>query len=839
MADPFLISNMQIGLERDREPWLLPDEAFPTLEDAYLFRGRIKRRLGFDNLDRLCQQGTAIDDGARVPPDDQRTGTIGLAGALQIQPGSVIITDSVTTFTDQGDGTFLVTSGSGDSDGTIDYFTGAYDVTFSGMDAGTSNVIITFCLFFGRPVMGLRTRELSVINQEQLIGFDTVKANRFSTSQDIFVDISFYKTTGTAFSWTGSNSDFFWTYNYANAFWVTNSVAGFQATIDASAGSGDGIRWYDGTGWINFLPQIDNLMPNSTFLMGARIIVTYRNRLLMLNTTEGTSFASSNNFRQRARWSQNGTPFYNTTRPSGFSGGFDVEAWNEDVVGKGGFIDAPTSEQIVSAEFINDELIVYFERSTWKLAYYGDPILPFVWVRVNVELGAESTFSTIPFDKGLLGVGNYGIVISNGNEIKRIDQKIPDEVFKIHNGNDGVKRVYGIRDFPRQLVYWTFPDEDSNPTFPTRVLVYDYLEGTYAIFNDSLTCFGQYQAVNDITWANFPNSWISQPIPWNSGQLQSDYPLIVAGNQQGFVFKNYNSGPVINDPSLFITGSTLANPAVITSANHNLLEGTFIKISAINGLILAIVTEAQGSALNASTSFSGVLQNPPINPSTVTITIGANIFTDDGDGNLTLVSVNAGTIDYANGVYTVNYTVLGADTAVTADYTKGVNGGVFRVSEPTTNTFEIQYFNQTGNFININSSDLSAYVNNGLIQVRNNISILTKKFNPLINTGYQLRLKQVDYFLEFSSGLEFTTEVFLDENNNQSVEALVVLPATNLLSKVWYPTYYGAIGQFVQIKINFSDAQMVDVNKSSGDITIHALLMYMEKAGRLAYGTIV
>ena len=52
----------------------------------------------------------------------------------------------------------------------------------------------------------------------------------------------------------------------------------------------------------------------------------------------------------------------------------------------GGYIDASTEEQIVSAEFIKDRLIVYFERSTWELAYTGNEVLPFVWQKINTEL---------------------------------------------------------------------------------------------------------------------------------------------------------------------------------------------------------------------------------------------------------------------------------------------------------------------------------------------------------------------------------------------------------------------------------------------------------------------
>src|SRR4029077_9716800 len=62
-------------------------------------------------------------------------------------------------------------------------------------------------------------------------------------------------------------------------------------------------------------------------------------------------------FQQRVRFSQNGDP---TDTANG---------WLEDVPGRGGYIDAPTKEAIISAEFLRDRLIVFFERSTWELVY--------------------------------------------------------------------------------------------------------------------------------------------------------------------------------------------------------------------------------------------------------------------------------------------------------------------------------------------------------------------------------------------------------------------------------------------------------------------------------------
>ena len=45
--DRHLIANYKTGLENDVEPWLLPEDAFEKLEDAFVFRGRVHKRFGY------------------------------------------------------------------------------------------------------------------------------------------------------------------------------------------------------------------------------------------------------------------------------------------------------------------------------------------------------------------------------------------------------------------------------------------------------------------------------------------------------------------------------------------------------------------------------------------------------------------------------------------------------------------------------------------------------------------------------------------------------------------------------------------------------------------------
>lgn len=590
----FAIVNLRDGARRDMVPFLLENDAFPILENAYLFRGRIQRRscysrLGSGNSRLRWQIGvTAASPFIFALPDIPITSTI-----AQFSIGSVIFTDP------GGASPVNLLSTNALYTGTLDRVTGVVTLTHP--------VIGATAVFYypGLPVMGLRTLEQTTLNDEFLMGFDTRYSYLYDNGTQDFIAANTFRVTGTVFTWESTNSDFFWSCNYFSAFWATNNVPGFHAAVGADApGEGDGIRWFDGPGvglgWSNFNPGLNGtdtpVVAPTTFLLGALIIIPYKDRLVCLNTVEGAALPGTR-FRQRARWSQNGTPFY-VNSPAG--GTTQTNAWSSVQVGRGGFIDAPTAEQIVSAEFVKDTLIVYFERSTWQLVYTNNEVLPFVWQKINTELGSESTFSIVPFDSGVFGVGNLGIITTDSTQVVRIDQKIPDEVFQIQNINDGVKRVHGVRDYNAQLVYWTFPiisDEDNEVvtytlTYPNQMLVFNYLDGSWAEFDDTFTCFGYWQKVTDTTWANLTRSWESTSFGWNSQVLSAKYPDVVAGNQRGFVFVISQLQQLgQNVPSLEISNMS---GNTVTIPDHNLVNNQYILITdatgftAANGLIFRI-----------------------------------------------------------------------------------------------------------------------------------------------------------------------------------------------------------------------------------------------------------
>ncbi len=557
---PLYIAGMETGLVQSRQEFILPNDAYPTLENAFVWRERIKRKLGYKLLGRLRRTFTGVSLGlslagtwafniyaTTIPPTTHETNA-------EIEAGSVVITIGARTYTDDGQGNLIRSPVGGD--GTINYNTG--DVSIPLLGAGFASAI-SFNYFPGLPVMGLTLQELDGINAENTIAYDTVYAYEFQgTGWQEYIP-------GTV--WTGSDSDFFWSTNYwvSTAFnkiyWVTNF--------------NDPIRYTDtvATAWVDFSPTINAAGDK---LENALVMLPFRSRMVVGNTIE-----QGNPHPQRIRWSEIGNPFSDV---SAIVTVVVANAWRDDIKGKGGFLDIPTSENIVSFGFVRDNLVVFCERSTWQLRYTGRSIAPFQIERVNSELGSESTFSSVQFDTSLIGIGDKGIVECDSFKSTRIDIKIPNLIFDFNNLREGPKRVHGIRDFQQQLAYWTYcylPDETPySITFPNRRLVYNYESDNWAIFTDSLTTLGTFQSQNSPQWKSFPppeiiNQWQSQNISWVKRQaLQPD---IIGGNQQGFV--EYLDVQTGNDVSLAITNIVGSlDTVVVSSYDHNLFDDEVIQI---------------------------------------------------------------------------------------------------------------------------------------------------------------------------------------------------------------------------------------------------------------------
>jgi hypothetical protein len=594
--DRFLIAPLNTGLQTDLRPWIIPDDAFAQLNNAYVFRGRLRKRFG------SVLMGVGSDSAQTAPLFSRlrvRVGTTDGSGNLVftslpgtiLNPGAAfsagniiftvttvpsVVGNAATLSTDQGPG--------GPAIGTVRLNSTGPNVYQFRITGGQTTIATTAVWFYpALPVMGITQYETGAINNHPTYAFDTQFVY-------IFAGGFWQRSANGDPIWHGDNLNFFWATNWQGltvniiVLFVTNfQVANPNGT---PTGTDDPIWYFNGSTWVDFSPSII-VRTDGTFVQTCRIILPYKGRLVLLNTIETTSGTNSA-FPQRCRFSHNGSPLATNAwlEPNQTTGGTFADG--------GSYIDAATEEQIISAQFIKDRLIVYFERSTWELAYTGNELQPFVWQKINTELGSDAMLSSVVFDKQILTVGNTGVHACSGANVIRIDEKIPDQIFKIEDENSATERVAGIRDFFTEMVYWSYPqnqEEDSFYVYPDKVLVYNYRNGTWSINDDCITAFGYFEQQIGTTWASSNTTWEQSNFAWNEGTVQANFRQIIAGNQEGFLFI-VSPDVSRNAPSLQITNMAIdatTGQVTLTVVDHTLMVGDYVAIENPSGITLTQV----------------------------------------------------------------------------------------------------------------------------------------------------------------------------------------------------------------------------------------------------------
>jgi hypothetical protein len=752
MGEKLVVGPINRGLRTDRVPFVIDNDSFPVLLNAYQWRGRVKRKRGTSILGRLNQTiGTTDGSG-------DATITISphpiASGISEFMVGSDI-------FTDPGGSSpvTLITNSAGSA--TLNRSTGVLTIVGS--------QISTPVLYYpGLPVLGLEDLVLSAAAFAGTLAFNTTYAYNISGVQPYPIySVSYYKNppsatingktytakaTWTQATWTGQNYQQFWSTNYQGAFWVTNTAGSTNASTTAGMqfqlltsityvsatqltlvvptntnlvqgdwiwinevtgtnsvrinqqtgfidsapvtgggtttftatfpyanfangsyangmiqyltnispnNAGNGIRWYDGdptggslspapstsSGWVNFAPplslasySIDDNQPVQYYLVGATAIVPYKDRLIFVAPWIQSSGGSPIFLQDTVIYSENGTPYYtasydNSSAPSygpqitynamltpNFAPPGSLEetaipqAYWEDVVGFGGFISSGYAQPIITVGNNEDVLILGFTNRQARFIYTGNDIVPFNFFIINSELGSIATFSGITLDRGILTIGDHGIIITAQTEAARIDLPIPDQVFQITYTNNGATRITAQRDFISEWVYFTYVPESSTYEFPSQTLQYNYRDESWAVFNEAYTTYGSFRQTTGYTWNSIGDSfptWNSWNEPWSSGATNLLQQKVIAGNAQGFVvFREQGTEESVSLSIQNLNGST----STVTSPNHCLNSGDYIVIS---GCLGTIGSQVNGQIFSVSVPTTNTfILNPSITAGT-------------------------------------------------------------------------------------------------------------------------------------------------------------------------------------------------------------------------------
>lgn len=569
----FLISDFREGERKDVQPWLLPENAFETMKDCYIEDGVVKKRGGYTVYDRfpkyVSTSSTTADNvsaASKASPCQITTTSVhGLTTGDQVMLAELggmvelnnkfytatvvdttkftlgIDSTDYTTYTTGGNVYFLNSTGTPATSimGLMEYIdsTGVrklivadetrlaiYDsfnehleplsaFSQSTLDIGDgttgySGTLACIAIIAGSLAATDGTETFSDNGDATLTGDKGGSGTIVYATGVWALTFNSAPAAGTVISATytcqddifsGTNNDFFSWENYEGKIWFCNGV--------------DRIMTYDGS--VVDIPTMDVANspndPNGTVITACKQIFTMRERLLLCQTKEGGSW-----YRKRVRWCQAG----------------DTTVWQDTVAGQGDYIDASTGDWFMGANYHGENLVLFFQRSLWLLRYTGDPNLVFRLDRINSHERCDAANSIVPFDDFLVSVGVSGIIATDGNTVKHIDDKIPD--FTLEIDQDYISRCFGYKYDTLKQMWMTYVAKDSSD--PTNVLIYNYQDQAWSKYTIPLSCLGEHYLDTDMRLKDFRNNEQIdqfQDRRINSFRFQSKEPFLLGGSHDG------------------------------------------------------------------------------------------------------------------------------------------------------------------------------------------------------------------------------------------------------------------------------------------------------------------
>ncbi len=518
--EPFPIADFSAGQFSGKEPWLSPANAFQTLTDGRIYRGRLEKRRGYSRLSELGSAASTINgtgSGSNATATYLFTHSVTADGLFT----NLIPETAVFTWPDASAGTLQARLDLSQypldlSDTTaplidvVDASTGTTVIGFylivgggflvewslhpSYTGPGANRGALNYFAPAGDPVTGIASFT-DADGVESLLAFDENAIYVLDNTTQTFQE------DASAVTLTGAATDYMWTWPFDDYLMFTNNV---DPVYKFTPGGAPTIEEID--------TEFDSGSAGND-LDTCLMVMRYKGRAIFFNTKEnGTRYP------RRARWS--------------LSGAFE----SHDTTGLA-FADAPSHlGAIITGQMIADRIYIGFEQGWMELVDTNESTQPFRWEVTTARRGAVAKMGAVPDSYRILHRTEYGIEAIDPNGQYRVDAALPDFVLQL----DASKRdlSFGARNDPFRAFWWSYARIAD--TTPSRVLAAQYDdkdELSWSVYRLAFDVFGYYSNVQPATWDSFgPRTWDELTFSWDSARGTTGFRSLVGGTQDGVVY---------------------------------------------------------------------------------------------------------------------------------------------------------------------------------------------------------------------------------------------------------------------------------------------------------------
>lgn len=361
--------------------------------------------------------------------------------------------------------------------------------------------------------------------------------------------------------------------------------------ITANA-AGSSVFFYNGTDVRDYTAIADNanyIAPALGALNKAIFVVRFNERLNFISPTIGGV-----NYTQGVLYSGIRT----------VSGNGD----NFNVAGSGLF-QADTYQAIWGFSILGQVLVLNFQQMNYTLEKTRDAFNPYFGRAVSGKDGTDAKFSSVVYDDTDKSLGKSGVISTDGRRTLRADNKIPrftaDDIDQVD-----FNLTYGGFDRANNQFLWSYKKSESNSLTQNSVLVYNYEELTWAVYDQRFSVIGQSDVGINLTWDQIDEAlgneswatWDTTEELWDQIGLGKSVLKTLAGDDLGFIYQlNMDFDDYFSD----IQSITNAASAVIGITQTGILAGDLVIIENVVGMVTP-----NGDSINSDTPYTVLAATP-------------------------------------------------------------------------------------------------------------------------------------------------------------------------------------------------------------------------------------
>jgi hypothetical protein len=406
---------------------------------------------------------------------------------------------------------------------------------------------------------------------KELLAVDENFLYKFNTSTGVFDQIPFGGSMAGYAGFAMSAKDF---YVSGTSYPTATNTARFVFTGEGITpnAAGSSIFFYNGTDVQDFTSVADSpnyVAPASGALTSASYVLWFNERInFIVPVIGGTEF-------------NQGILFSGIRTTSGNGDNFNVAG--------SGLFQADTFQSITGATLLGQIMVLNFDRMAFTMEKTTDAFNPYFGRAVPGVLGTNAKFSAIAWDTVVDSIGRTGVLGCDGRKNVRTDDKIPNFTREDIDQLE-FNLTYGGFDRVNNQFLWSYKTSESDTDTQNAVLVKNYEEDSWSVYDQRFSVFGQTDLGLNLTWDDIDETsgndswaqWDTTEELWDRIGLGEAVQKTLAGDDLGFIYDiNLDFDDYFSNISAVVAGST----TTLTVNATGILAGDLVTISGVEGML--------------------------------------------------------------------------------------------------------------------------------------------------------------------------------------------------------------------------------------------------------------